>query len=147
VTRFTTQSCAKGSLHLCAHLFTARSAHISFSRRGGCAHPGISVGLCFYRCCGSVFLPSIFVPVHRSFSGSGIPQSAWPQPNFLQQSLLPVPGTHFARSLQNSVRIFTGGSRYHSRVVGSKDTSFCSARCAFVWFLKLATRCSVKCGL
>jgi hypothetical protein len=82
VTRFTAQSCAQGSLRLCAHLFAARSAQILFSRRGGRTHPRVSGSPSFYRCCGSVFLPSIFVPVRRSFSGSRIPQSAWPQPNF-----------------------------------------------------------------
>jgi hypothetical protein len=35
------------------------------------------------------------------------------------------------------VRIFTGGSRYHSRVTGSKDSSFSSARCIFVMVFRI----------
>jgi hypothetical protein len=35
----------------------------------------------------AVFLPSIFAPVHQSFSGLGDPQSAWPQPDFSSAKL------------------------------------------------------------
>jgi hypothetical protein len=94
----------------------------------------------FLRACVSiavVFLPSIFAPVHRSFSGLRDPQSAWPQLDFSSAKLFASATDLFACSGFRVLALaLTPDLRFLYKAEGAGRVSFAELILQFVsvWF-------------